>query len=121
MTETITTKNELKEEISLTPKAAEEIFHIKKNNEIPGSHGLRVGVKEGGCCGFSYVLAFYAEPRERDQILQSYGVTVFVDSKSLVFLSGANLIFRMDLMDVVSFSATPNATQTCGRGDADCS
>ena len=61
----VTTINEpvLNEDISLTEKAAAQVMRIKAENKIPESHGLRLGVKGGGCSGLSYVLGFDEKPR----------------------------------------------------------
>ncbi|MGB5893381.1 MAG: iron-sulfur cluster assembly accessory protein, partial [Ignavibacteriaceae bacterium] len=53
-------------EISLTEKAINEIKRIMSENQVPDSYGLRVGVKGGGCSGFSYTLGFDAEAKEGD-------------------------------------------------------
>ncbi len=42
------------DEIQLTEKAAAEVRNIKSSNNIPESHGLRLGVKGGGCSGLTY-------------------------------------------------------------------
>lgn len=44
--------------MSITEKAAEQVRSIWIGNAIPETHGLRVGVKGGGCSGLSYVLGF---------------------------------------------------------------
>ena len=44
--------------ISLTEGAVRELQRIRREQGVPDDHGLRVGVKGGGCSGFSYVLGF---------------------------------------------------------------
>ena len=97
---TIPNKPELKEEITLTEKAAIEIKRIKEHNNIPESHNLRVGVKGGGCSGFTYVLGFDSETRKGDQIFEMHGIKVAVDPKSLFHLSGTELDFSDGLNTV---------------------
>ena len=53
------------DEIQLTEKAVTEIKNIKATNNIPDSHGLRLGVKGGGCSGLTYVLAFDEQAKEK--------------------------------------------------------
>ena len=48
--------------IAFTPSALEQLKRIKAEQGIPKEHGLRVGVKGGGCSGFSYLLGYRAGP-----------------------------------------------------------
>jgi len=119
MADTLTiNKPELTEEIVITPKAAKQIKEIRRENSIPESHGLRVGVKGGGCSGFSYVLGFDAEPRQGDRIIESEGNKIFIDPKSLTYLSGTQLDFQDDLNGKGFVFSNPNATKTCGCGSS---
>jgi len=117
--ETLTIKKpELKEEINLTAKAAEQVGKIKAENNIPESHGLRVGVKGGGCSGLSYVLGFDGEAKPSDKKFEQHGVTIFVDPKSLFFLSGTELDFQDGLDGKGFVFNNPNAQKTCGCGSS---
>lgn len=111
-------KPKLNEEIILTPKAAEQIAAIRKDNKIPETHGLRVGVKGGGCSGLSYVLGFDAEPKQGDKVFELLGITVFVDPKSLFYLSGIQLDYQDGLNGKGFVFNNPQATKTCGCGSS---
>jgi iron-sulfur cluster assembly protein len=111
-------KPELNEQITLTRKAAEQVAKVKVENNIPESHGLRLGVKGGGCSGLSYVLAFDEKPREDDKVMQIEGVTVFIDPKSLFFLSGTVLDFTDGLNGRGFVFNNPQAAKTCGCGSS---
>lgn len=115
---TIPNKPELKDEIKLTEKAAAEIKKIKEQNNIPDSHGLRVGVKGGGCSGLSYVLGFDAEQRKGDLILELHGIKVYVDPKSMFYISGTELDFSDGLNGKGFVFNNPQATKTCGCGSS---
>ncbi len=104
------------EEIVITPRAAEEIRKIKSEHKIPETHGLRLGVKGGGCSGMSYVLAFDEKPREGDEVFSIQGLTVFVDPRSLFYLSGTTVDFADGLQGRGFVFKNPNATRTCGCG-----
>jgi iron-sulfur cluster assembly protein len=114
----IATKPKLNEEITLTAKAAEQIATIRKQNNIPESHGLRLGVKGGGCSGLSYVLGFDAESKPGDKVFEMHGVTVFIDPKSLFYLSGTQLDFQDGLNGKGFVFNNPQATKTCGCGSS---
>ena len=111
-------KPQLKEDLALTAKAAEQVMKIKAENNIPESHGLRVGVKGGGCSGLSYVLGFDAEPKPNDKKFEQHGVIIFVDPKSLFFLSGTELDFQDGLNGKGFVFNNPNAQKTCGCGSS---
>ncbi len=119
MAETTTFKKpDLKEDIIITPNAARHIGTIRKENSIPESHGLRLGVKGGGCSGFSYVLGFDAEPGQNDRVIESEGIRMFIDPKSLFFLSGTQLDFQDGLNGKGFVFNNPNAARTCGCGNS---
>ena len=115
---TIPSKPELNEEVRLTEKAATEIRRIREQNNIPEAHNLRVGVKGGGCSGFTYVLGFDSESRKGDQIFEQHGIKVVVDPKSLFYISGTELDFSDGLSGKGFVFNNPKATKTCGCGSS---
>jgi iron-sulfur cluster assembly protein len=72
--------------IDITEKAIKEVLRIKSGNNIPAEHALRVGVKGGGCNGFTYQLGFDGEIKEGDTTIEKDGLKVLVDAKSLFYL-----------------------------------
>lgn len=104
------------EEMIITPRAADEIRKVKSENNIPESHALRLGVKGGGCSGMSYVLGFDDELRQGDEIFAIEGLAVYVDPKSLSYLSGMTLDFQDGLQGRGFAFNNPNATKSCGCG-----
>src|SRR5579885_776110 len=109
---------DLNSEITLTEKAASEVRKIMEANKIPETYGLRVGVKGGGCSGLSYSLGFDSEGRDNDKVLNIDGVRIFVDPKSLFYLSGTQLDFTDGLNGRGFVFNNPNATKTCGCGSS---
>jgi iron-sulfur cluster assembly protein len=119
MSDTVTiNKPILNEEIALTAKAAAQVVKLKAENSIPDTHGLRLGVKGGGCSGLSYVLGFDEKPGEKDKVFMAQGVTVFVDPKSLFYLSGTVLDFSDGLNGKGFVFNNPQASKTCGCGSS---
>ncbi len=108
----------LNEEIVLTEKAAGQVAKLRAENSIPEEHGLRVAVKGGGCSGLSYVLGFDAAPAEKDTVIESHGVKVFVDQKSLFYLSGTVLDYSDGLNGRGFVFNNPQAARTCGCGSS---
>ncbi|HLF13667.1 MAG TPA: iron-sulfur cluster assembly accessory protein [Bacteroidota bacterium] len=118
MEQTITVKPRLSEEVDLTPKAAAQVMKLKRENNLSESHGLRIGVKGGGCSGLSYVLGFDARPKPGDVIFVKEGVTIFVDPKSLFHLSGTVLDFSDGLNGKGFVFNNPQAAKSCGCGNS---
>lgn len=105
-------------EITVTAKAQKEIKKIMNENKIPDSYGLRVGVKGGGCSGLTYQLGFDAGNKEGDTIINSDLVKLYIDGKSLFYLSGTELDFSDGLNGKGFVFNNPNAKKTCGCGDS---
>ncbi len=119
MSETLSIgKPQVKEEITITAKAAEQIRKIKAENNIPASHGLRVGVKGGGCSGLTYVLGFDAQTKAKDAVFEMHGITIYVDPKSLFYLSGTVLDYQDGLNGKGFVFNNPQAQRTCGCGNS---
>jgi iron-sulfur cluster assembly protein len=106
--------------IALTEKAAAEIKTIIVQQNLPADQTfLRVGVKGGGCSGFSYLLDLTEEtPTEADEQMESGGVKILIDQKSLLYLDGTEIDFRDEVMGRGFVFKNPNATSTCGCGSS---
>jgi iron-sulfur cluster assembly accessory protein len=109
------TSNEKVLDLSLTNSA---ILQVKKllARDQRQAQGLRVGVTDGGCSGFSYKLDFDKEQKPDDIILELDGVTIYVDSKSAPYLAGIVIDFVTGLHGGGFKFSNPNATATCGCG-----
>lgn len=117
MVETLT-QSATEERINISARAAEEIRSLKTKNGIPEAHGLRLGIKGGGCSGFTYVLAFDEISREGDLVFEKQGVILFVDPRSMMHLSGTELDFSDGLNGRGFVFNNPNAARTCGCGSS---
>jgi len=106
--------------ISLTETAASEIKKIIKEQNIPETDTkLRVGVKGGGCSGFSYMLDLTEEPKaEMDEELDCHGVKILCDMKSYLYLNGVEIDFKDEVMGRGFVFKNPNATSSCGCGSS---
>lgn len=109
---------QIEPEIKITEKAIKEVKTIQKENNIPDDYGLRVGVKGGGCSGLTYTLGFDAQSKEGDTVIEQDGVKLFVDGKSLFYLSGTTLDFTDGLNGRGFVFDNPNAAKTCGCGES---
>ena len=105
------------QEITLTPEAAEQIRLIRRENQVPETHGLRIGIQSGGCCGSSYLLAFDEKVEATDKVFQSEGVSIYVDEESLEGLSGTTLEFVNGPQGKGFRFDNPNKSKSCGCND----
>ncbi len=101
--------------ISLTPGALEQLALIRREENIPAEYGLRVGVKGGGCSGFSYILGFDL-PQEGDDIFEVGGIKVLMNKAHAIYLLGMEIDFVNGLDNRGFKFNNPNATSTCGCG-----
>ncbi len=105
------------EGLHVTDRAVERIrVAMAKEGISPQEGGLRLGVKGGGCSGFTYSIGFDTHPRQRDRIFEFGGVRIFVDPKSFVYLHGVTLDYEATLMRQGFNFINPNSTRSCGCG-----
>lgn len=105
--------------VLLTPTAAKEIMKIIAEQELdPAKVRLRVGVKGGGCSGFSYVLDLTESQKPHDEVFEHHGVTIICDPKSLLYLNGTTVDFKDEIMGRGFVFQNPNATTSCGCGSS---
>lgn len=109
---------QIESEITITDKAVNEIKKIMEENNITSEFGLRIGVKGGGCSGLTYTLGFDPYPREGDTLIEYNGIKLFIDGKSLFYLSGTELDYSNGLNGKGFIFNNPNATKTCGCGES---
>ena len=103
--------------ISLTDKAAQKVKDIL-NTEDKKDHALRVGVKGGGCSGFSYTMDIDKILNESDQVFEDKGIKIVVDAKSFIYLSGTQVDYVENLSGSGFAFSNPNATRSCGCGSS---
>jgi iron-sulfur cluster assembly protein len=95
--------------------------HIRKLMVKQGisDGGLRVGIKGGGCSGLSYTFAWERESRLGDEVIDGPdGTKLFVDKKSLIYLTGTVLDYDAALMGKGLHFINPNAKASCSCGSS---
>ena len=105
----------------VSPQAVEAVARqMKKRGTLDAS--LRLGIRGGGCSGFSYVIEFHdGPPRARDRVFEhtagdGTAVRIVVDPKSLLYLDGTVLEWEQTLMRQGFKFANPNEKAGCGCG-----
>ena len=105
--------------VILTETAAREIASIIEKQELDAENvRLRVGVKGGGCSGFSYLLDLTETQKKSDEVFEQHGIKIIIDPKSLLYLSGVTVDFKDELMGKGFVFNNPNATSSCGCGSS---
>ncbi len=101
--------------ITLTETAIKQLKRIMDEQNVPENYGLRVGVKGGGCSGFSYILGF-DEQKDKDEVHEIEGMRVFMEKAHAIYLLGMEIDWVEGLNNRGFSFSNPNATDTCGCG-----
>ncbi len=109
------TKPVVQQPITLTNGAVKQLKRIQEEQNVPDDHGLRVGVKGGGCSGFSYILGFDAK-KEQDDMFEINGMNVLMEKSHAIYLLGIEIDWTEGLNNRGFTFNNPNAKDTCGCG-----
>lgn len=110
--------------IAIKPKAMARLVELKEKRDEPSSSALvlRMGVRNGGCSGLSYVMDFSTEDdiQEEDEVdtYEKEGIRCVVDAKSLLYLYGLELDYSEELIGGGFKFFNPNAEESCGCGSS---
>ncbi len=131
--------------VTVTESAAREVASIIKQQDLdPQKTHLRVGVKGGGCSGFSYLLDLTENQRDSDEMWEyefaldgaehddgkdeqdtpaaegngTVVVRIICDPKSYLYLNGTVIDFKDEIMGRGFVFSNPNASSTCGCGSS---
>lgn len=102
--------------ITVTSSAVQMVRRIMEKEGRSGGL-LRVGVKGGGCSGFSYHMDFADTARDGDVHYEFDGLRVVVDPRSLELLKGIVLDYHEGLNSGFEWR-NPNAAKTCSCGES---
>lgn len=102
--------------ISLSPSAAKRISGQLAAK--PEMVALRFTAKESGCSGHSYVMDLAAEAEADDVVLESRGVQIFTDPRSLELLTGTEIDYVSEGLNQTFKFSNPKAEAHCGCGES---
>ncbi len=109
-------RSEAKRAITVSDEAVEFAKEKLAKRGTPDA-AIRLGIRGGGCSGFSYVIEFSDDPpRERDRVFEFGGVKFYVDKKSLIYLAGSMLDYERTLMFQGFKFRNPQEASSCGCG-----
>lgn len=109
--------------IHISQAAVDAIAAQIAKRKVPDT-SLRVGVKGGGCSGFSYVIEFHdGAPHARDRVYDRVAtsgaaVRVIIDPKSLLYLNDATFEYENTLMRKGFLWKNPQEKNSCGCGSS---
>jgi iron-sulfur cluster assembly protein len=101
--------------VMITESALDQLLQIRQSENIPADYCLRVGVKGGGCSGFSYVLGFDL-PQDNDDRFTIGSIDVVMNKAHAIYLLGMQIDFVNGLDNRGFTFDNPNASSTCGCG-----
>lgn len=101
--------------VVLTETAVQQLTRIKNEQNVPADYGLRIGVKGGGCSGFSYILGFDTK-KETDEVYEISGLKVLMQKSHGIYLLGMEIDWVEGLNNRGFSFNNPNASSTCGCG-----
>ncbi len=101
--------------VSLTDAAAERVRDVMAKSEKPY---LRVGIKNGGCAGMEYVMAYADAPDALDEVVEDKGVKILVASNAILFLVGSVVDVENTKLHSKFVFKNPNETDACGCGES---
>jgi iron-sulfur cluster assembly protein len=103
--------------LTLTDRAVTRIQEVLES--APGKFsGLRVGLQDGGCSGYTYLLEFEPSPEEEDLIFEREGAKVFVHPLHLPYLAGSALDWTEGELQSGFRLQNPNVKRSCGCGES---
>lgn len=103
--------------VTLTAEAADKVRELLVQRGTP-EQCLRIGVRGGGCSGNSYFMEFCEGVGEGDEQVESHGVKLVVDTKSLMLLAGTSVEYVNSLMGAGFKFNNPNVRHSCACGES---
>lgn len=97
------------------------IIQIKQQLQKRGtpSASLRLGIRGGGCSGFTYVIQFEDDfPKDKDHVFNIENVNIIVDKKSINYLHNCTLDWEQTLLHKGFKFVNPNEKSKCGCGSS---
>lgn len=101
--------------LEFTPQAVERGRELAAQK---AAEWMRLGIRSGGCSGFSYFMDFVPTPEPTDKQFEFGGLKVCVDRKSYLFLNGVAVDFESSLVKSGFVFHNPAAKRSCSCGES---
>ena len=106
-----------KQVIKLSQNAAERIKEIMSSAEDT-TIGVRVGIKQGGCAGMSYIMEYAKDIKPNEEVVEDKGVKVLIDPKAIMYLLGTEMDYKKEKLSSQFVFKNPNESERCGCGES---
>ncbi len=103
--------------MTITERAATEIRRVV-GEQAGRFGGLRVGLQDGGCSGYTYLIEFEKSPDEDDLVIELAGAKIFVSPLHLPYLAGTAVDWEEGDLQRGFQLANPNVKRVCGCGES---
>lgn len=113
----MTLNQDLRPLFTLTDAAAMQIKDLLHRRQKP-SAGIRIGVRKRGCSGNAYTLEYADEKGPFDEVVESKGITLFIDPKAILFVVGTEMDYISDQLESGFKFKNPNEKGRCGCGES---
>ena len=100
--------------VKFTKRAVKVISNIMNEQKVSDDTRVRVGVKGGGCSGFTYTVDFDSRKGKFDLEFESFGLNILVDKKSHIYIKDTEVDWSNDLNDRGLKFNNPSAKGSCG-------
>jgi iron-sulfur cluster assembly protein len=100
--------------ITVTDSASQKIKENLATSQT--AKGLRIGVKSGGCSGFSYIMELVDDISDKDMIFKMDGYLLVVDIISFLYISDITLDYKKTMFSEGFEFINPGANAKCGCG-----
>ncbi|WP_136443536.1 HesB/IscA family protein [Pacificoceanicola onchidii] len=104
-----------KQAVTITPPAVKQ---IRKLMDRDGRHGLRIGIKKGGCAGMEYTMDYVDSADPNDEVVEQDGARVMIAPMAQMFLFGTEIDYETSLLESAFKFRNPNVTDACGCGES---
>jgi iron-sulfur cluster assembly protein len=104
--------------VTITESAAGHIRRMIEKRGAPGAAGLRFGLQDGGCSGYTYLIDIEPKPDDDDLVAEQHGVRVFVHPLHAPFIAGTVIDFKSGTFEAGLDIQNPHAKRHCGCGES---
>ncbi|MCC1492356.1 iron-sulfur cluster assembly accessory protein [Cognatishimia sp. F0-27] len=104
-----------KQAVTMTPAAVRQITRLMERD---GRHGLKIGIKKGGCAGMEYTMDYVDAAEPSDEVVEQDGARILIAPMAQMFLFGTEIDYETSLLESGFKFRNPNVTDACGCGES---
>jgi iron-sulfur cluster assembly protein len=101
--------------VTMTDAAAGQIRKLMARD---GHHGLRIGIKKGGCAGMEYTMDYVDAADPHDEVIERDGARILIAPMAQMFLFGTEIDYQTSLLESGFRFNNPNVAEACGCGES---